>query len=201
MERSFKVAGARFRRLQAREIAEDLLLPARDQRIPILQGSRTLAQGRLEPRRHRMLRAVPVPRIDAELEFHAIADLRPGCFADVAVQVQIEPPVAHRHHIDAPRHRGLAVDTHENRKRLAPAWLDGFCLGRGYEDVRIALSDFYDGSEAGSSHRDIVIAKGARLDASKMPDRRNFATDWNATGRRCTLLGYPSQIINHPKIG
>ena len=40
MERSFEIAGARLRRFQPGEIAEDLLLPARDQRFPVLQRLR-----------------------------------------------------------------------------------------------------------------------------------------------------------------
>ncbi len=65
-----------------------------------------------------MLRAVPVLRVEAEFDFNAIADLRAGRLANLTVQVQIKTPVADRHHIDPPRLRGLAVDTHENRKRL-----------------------------------------------------------------------------------
>ena len=145
MERSFEIAGTRFLRFQPSEIAEDLLLPARNQRFPVLQRSRIPSQRRLEPRRHGMLRAVPVPRIEAEFDFNAIADLRAGRLANIAVQIQIKRPVADRHHIDPPRLRGLAVDAHENRKRLAPAGLDGFCLGGDDEDVGVdAVADFYD---------------------------------------------------------
>ena len=145
MKRSFKVAGTRLLRFQPHEIAEDLLLPARNQRFSILQRLRCFDQSRLEPRRHGMLRAVSVPRVEAEFDFNAIADLGAGRPANIIVQIQIETPVANRHHIDAPRHRGLALDAHENRKRLAPAGLDGFCLGGGYEDVRVnAVADFYD---------------------------------------------------------
>lgn len=91
-----------------------------------------------------MLRAVPVPRVEAEFDFNAIADLRAGRLAHVAVQVQIETPVADRHHVDAPRLRGLAVGAHENGQRLTPAGFDGFCLGSSDEDVRINFSDFYE---------------------------------------------------------
>ena len=84
-----------------------------------------------------MLRAVPVPRIEADLHPNPIADLRAGRPANIAVQVQIKTPAPDRHHTDAPRLRGLTVDAHENRKRLAPTGLDGFCLGEGDEDVRI----------------------------------------------------------------
>jgi len=61
------------------------------------------------------------------------------------VQVQIKTPVTDRHHVDAPRLRGLAVDAHENGEGLAPTGFEGFCLGGGYEDVWIdAIADFYD---------------------------------------------------------
>ncbi len=75
-----------------------------------------------------MPRAVPVFRVEADLHPNAIADLRAGRPTDVAVQVQIKTPVPDWHHIDAPRLRGLAVNAHENRKRLAPAGFEGFCL-------------------------------------------------------------------------
>ncbi len=91
-----------------------------------------------------MLRAIPVRRVEAELDCNAIADLRAGCPAHIAVQVQIKTPVADRHHVDAPRLRGLAVDAHENRKRLAPAGFEGFFLGGADEDVRIGFADLYD---------------------------------------------------------
>ena len=91
-----------------------------------------------------MLRAVPVPRIEANLHPNAIADLRAGRLAHVAVQIQIKTSVADWHHVDPPRHRGLAVDAHENRKRLVPAWFDGFCLGGDYEDVRLGFAEFYE---------------------------------------------------------
>ncbi len=92
-----------------------------------------------------MLRAVPVSRIEADLDPNAIADLRPGRPSNSAVQVQIKTPVPDRHHVDAPRHRGLAVDPHENGKRPAPAGFEGFCLGGGDEDVRVdVVADFYD---------------------------------------------------------
>jgi len=41
-----------------------------------------------------MLRAVPVPRVEANLPSNAIADLRPRRLAHVAVQVQIKTPIA-----------------------------------------------------------------------------------------------------------
>ncbi len=91
-----------------------------------------------------MLRAVPVPRIEADLHPNAIADLRARRFADVAVQVQIKTPVSDRHHVDPPRLRRLAVDAYEHGKRLAPAWLDGVCLRGSDEDVRITFADFYE---------------------------------------------------------
>jgi len=91
-----------------------------------------------------MLGAVPVLRVEADLHPNAVADFRAGCLAHVTVQVQIKTPVADRHHIDPPRLRGLTVDAHENRKRLARAGLDGFCSSGGYEDVRIGFADFYD---------------------------------------------------------
>ncbi len=91
-----------------------------------------------------MLRAVPVPRIEADLHLNAIADLRSGCPANITVQIQIKTPVPDRHHVDAPRLRGLAVDAHENGKRLAPTGFEGFCLRGGYEDVRVGFADFYD---------------------------------------------------------
>lgn len=56
--------------------------------------------------------------------------------------------VANRHHVDAPWLRGLAIDAHENGKRLAPTRLDGFCSGGAYEDIWIGFADFYDGSES-----------------------------------------------------
>ena len=91
-----------------------------------------------------MLGAVPVPRIEAELDLNAIADLRAGRPANITVQVQIKAPVPDRHHVDAPRLRRLTVDAHENRKRLAPAGFEGFCLCGGDEGVRIGFADFYD---------------------------------------------------------
>ena len=91
-----------------------------------------------------MLRAVPIPRIEADLHSNAIADLRAGCLAHVAVQIQIKTPVPDRNHIDPPRHRGLAVDPHQNRKRLAPTGFDGFCLSGGDEDVGVRGAEFYN---------------------------------------------------------
>ena len=92
-----------------------------------------------------MLRAIPVFRIEADLHPNAIPDLRARRLAHVAVQIQIKTPVADRHHVDPPRHRGLPVHAHENRKRLAPAGFDGFCLAGGDEDVGIdTVADFYD---------------------------------------------------------
>ncbi len=107
-----------------------------------------------------MLQAVSVPRIEADPHPNVmITDLRARRFADVAVQVQIETPVADRHHIDAPRLRGLAVDAHENGKRLAPAGFEGSCLGGGDEDVRVdAIAYPYDRSEAENCHRYVVAA-------------------------------------------
>ncbi len=78
-----------------------------------------------------MLRAVLVLRIKAEFDCNAVADLSSGRLANIAVQVQIKTPVPDRHHIDAPRLRGLAVDAHENGKTFSPVWLDGFLLGWG----------------------------------------------------------------------
>src|SRR5205814_4576048 len=72
MERSFEIAGTRPLRFKPREIAEDLLLPARNQRFPVLHRSRIFLQRRLEPRRRAMLRAVPIPRIEADLHPNAI---------------------------------------------------------------------------------------------------------------------------------
>src|SRR5437867_10323649 len=125
MERSFEVALARLLRFQPREIAENLLLLAWIQRFPILHRSRISLQRRLKPQRHGMLWAVPVPRIETDLHPNAIADLRAGRPAHVAVQIQIKTPVPDREHIDPPRHRRLAVDAHEHGKRLAPAGFDG----------------------------------------------------------------------------
>ena len=91
-----------------------------------------------------MLRAVPILGIEPDLHPNAIADLRARRPAHVAVQVQIKTPVPDRHHIDPPRHRGLAVDTHENGKGLAPAKFDRFCSGGGDEDIRVGLADSYN---------------------------------------------------------
>jgi hypothetical protein len=73
MERSPEIALARLLRFQPREIAQDLLLPARNQRFPAFRRSRIPLQRRLEPRRHGMLRAVPVVRIEAELTLRCFA--------------------------------------------------------------------------------------------------------------------------------
>src|SRR5258708_27052032 len=124
MQRSLEIALARLRRLQPREIAEDLLLPARDQRFPVLHRSRILSQRRLEPQRHGMLRAVSILRVEADLHPNTISDLRAGPLAHVAVQIQIKTPLADRHQIHPPRYRGLAVDAHENWNGLSPPRFD-----------------------------------------------------------------------------
>ena len=49
VERSLEVALARLQRFQPREIAENLLLPARNQRLPVLHRSWIFLQRRLEP--------------------------------------------------------------------------------------------------------------------------------------------------------
>ncbi len=131
-----------------------------------------------------MLGAVPVPRIEADLHPNAIADLRAGRPANITVQIQVETPVADRHHVDAPRHRRLAVDAHETWKRLAPAGLDGFCLGGGYGDVRVGVAEFYDRWDAENCHWYIV----AVVEVSPISTREILDGQSQATSLRSTIL-------------
>src|SRR2546425_140646 len=131
-----------------------------------------------------MLRAIPVPRIEADLYPNAIADLRARRLAHVTVQIQIKTPVPDRHHVDPPRHRGLAVDAHENRKRFAPTGFDGFCLGGSDEDVRVGVgvADSYDWCKAENCHRYAVKTKRVGLVVSNnlQPTRPGTSNFWQA---------------------
>jgi hypothetical protein len=106
----------------------------------------------LEPRGHGMLGAVSIARVELDLHPHTITHCRTGCFSKITMQIQIEASASYRHHVYAPRLCGLAIDAHQNRKRLAPARLDSVRAGRADEDERVDTSDLYDRGETGSRH-------------------------------------------------
>jgi len=117
---AFEIAGLGFWRFQVGKVAQQFLLTARNQRVPILPGAGIVSQCRFEGRRHGMHGAVFVCIV--KLYFHGddVADLAAGGFADVAVQIQIKAAVADGHQVDAPRRLGLAIDADAHGERLAP---------------------------------------------------------------------------------
>jgi len=146
MQRFLEIALARLLRFQPREITENVLPPARNERFPILRRSRILLQRRLEPRRHAMLRAVPVPRIEADLHPNAITDLRSGRLA-ARRRASTNKNSRHRPASLLIRHgtEGLPLIRTRTGSGLVPTGLEGFCLGAATRTYglgeRIFISD------------------------------------------------------------
>jgi hypothetical protein len=88
-----------------------------------------------------MLRAVSITSVEIDLHANAITHRRPGHLSNITVQVKIKTSVAYRHHVDAACLFGLAIDAHQDRKRLAPAWLNGTRMGSTDKNERVDTSN------------------------------------------------------------
>src|ERR1700693_3315121 len=99
-----------------------------------------------------MLGAASIARVKLDLHSHTIANCRPRRLSHHAAQVQIERAVTRRHHINPPALLRFAVDPHPDRKRLPPAWLDGFRSRSTHEDKRVDPSNLDRRGEGRSWH-------------------------------------------------
>jgi hypothetical protein len=104
-----EVAGTSVWRFEGGEVAEDFFLAARNERLPVRSRLRVRHECLLEPRGQAILGSTAIARVKSNLDAHALTD---GCsrrLPHVAVQVQIEGAIAHRHHVDPPGLSGLPL--------------------------------------------------------------------------------------------